>query len=192
MTKGISPIAPTDPSTSTTSFINQTHGLDVTNSLLNDTKLTLTSSNTVNVSNIVSMYSSDCPTSILSSGIQGSGISLVSSSNGSMAPTNTSMADVEKATQSVKYLGPSSEKPAETDLVYDLSSKPSMVNLLHSQFGAFPVAVDSSTSIPMVISSFSSTYSQPPPPAPNPRSLAINLQRVHQSILTKCTTCRTA
>lgn len=182
VTKGISPIAPTDPSTSTTSFINQTHGLDVTNSLLNDTKLTLTSSNTVNVSNIVSMYSSDCPTSILSSGIQGSGISLVSSSNGSMAPTNTSMADVEKATQSVKYLGPSSEKPVEADLVCDLSSKPSMVNLLHSQFGAFPVAVDSSTSIPMVISSFSSTYSQPPPPAPNPRSLATNLQRVHQEV----------
>ncbi|EFO64275.1 hemagglutinin protein-like protein [Giardia lamblia P15] len=181
VTKGISPIAPTGLSISTTSSSNQTHGPDITNSLLNDTKLTLTSSNTVNASNVVSMYSSDCPTSILSSGVQGSGISLVTSSNGSMAPTNTSMPDMEKATQSVKYLGPFSEKPAEATLVHDLSSKPSMVNLLHSQFGAFPVAVDSSTSIPMVVSSFNSNYSQPPPPpASDPKSLITNLKKAYQ------------
>lgn len=180
-TKGISPIAPTSLSVSAASTGNPNPGTDVTNSLLDDTKLTLTSSNTVSVSNIVSVYNSEYPTSMLSSEFQGSGISLVNSSNGSAAQVNTSNPDIDKATQSVKYLGGlSSEKSAEMELARNLSSKPSIVNLLHPQFDALPTTVDSGVSLPITSSSLSGIYSQPPPLAPDPRLLFNNSKGICQ------------
>lgn len=182
-TKGISPIAPTGLTASSTSGNNQTQGNDVTNSLLNDTKLTLTSSNTVNVSNVVSLYSSDFPASIMSSGFQGSGISLVNSSSESTSKVNASNGNTDGDTTSVKYLGGLPSIPAEIELNYDLPSAPSAINLLHPNINAYQAPVDSSTSIPMVTGSLSDIYSQPPPLAPNARSMVNGSRGARQKVL---------